>query len=584
MDKPIIVRSADVISRAVASVPPRWKSRLSWAAGGVILAMLLLPAAQPYLKPGYQLGHDRIVPFMRVQALEHAISAGQIPPRWFPEFDGGYGSPYPSFYGMFFYYVAALFDACCTSVGPAVELTAFLTLAVSGLGMFFLAKSLWGTPAGILSAALYVYAPYHLVDAYVRGAYSELTTFVWFPLIVLSMLGWSRTRRRGWVLGGAFSLAGLVITHNIIPMIFLPVLPLLALGMVADPRTLLSDLDLVKGWAGMALFGALLSAYFWLPVVFDRHLIHQDYFLQVNYRDEFVGFAQLLGTTLTHGLTSEIGVPLLISSTCGLTAAYLTARRQISTRLLMIGAGLTLGYVLLMNYRSGPIWSNLPLLQFVQLPWRLLAPVTFFLCLAAGALPGSIHSWHTRWLLALAIPVIAIQIHKPLISLPHLIDSQSLSKVQLCGDIWGTQDYRPVWANTAFWRSAKPPEATDEKPVTLPCQGTPIFGSAESHSTSDFVVQSTGFSLKYSAGRPDTIRLPIFYYPTWRVEIDGSPIPVGPEPITGLIRLQVPAGEHIIMGNLGRTLAQTVGIILTLIGVALAILMIAWILKGVDPT
>jgi hypothetical protein len=480
---------------------------------------------------------------------------------------------------MFFYYVAALFDACCTSVGPAVELTAFLTLAVSGLGMFFLARSLWGTPAGILSAGLYVYAPYHLVDAYVRGAYSELTTYVWLPFIILCMLGWSRTRKKAWILGGAISLAGLVVTHNIIPMIFLPVLPVIAIGMVEDLRSLWTDLDLLKGWAGMALLGALLSGYFWLPIVLDRHLIQTNYFLQVNYRDEFVGFAQLLGTTLKHGLTSEIGVPLLVSSSCGLTAAYLTARRRISTRLVLISGGVTIGYVLLMNYRSAPIWSSVPLLQFVQLPWRMLAPVTFFLCLAAGALPGSVRSWHVKWILALSIPVIAIQIHQPLIALPKLIDARSLSKLQLCGDIWGTQDYRPAWSDTAFWRSTKPPEATAERPVLLPCAGVPVFESDAVHRLVHFAKEESGFRLEYSSSRSDTIQVPIFYFPTWKAEIDGSPVQVTPSPRTGLIRLKVPAGDHTITGSLGRTYAQSAGILVTLLGIVLGLSLIVWTLR-----
>ena len=136
--------------------------------------------------------------------IRDAFGEGQFPPRWFSEFDGGYGSPYPSFYGMLFYQVAALLDSCCVTLGQSVELTAFLTMAVSGLAMFVLARRLWGTPSGLLSAGLYVYAPYHLVDAFVRGAYSELAAFVWFPLIVLFMVLWAEARHPIWILPGPF--------------------------------------------------------------------------------------------------------------------------------------------------------------------------------------------------------------------------------------------------------------------------------------------------------------------------------------------------------------------------------------------
>ena len=95
----------------------------------LLLAVMLVPIALPNLQQGFQLGHDLHVPYLRVLALEDALASGQIPPRWFPQFDGGYGSPYPSFYGMLLYYLAAMFHGVGLSLGSAVELTACLTAA-----------------------------------------------------------------------------------------------------------------------------------------------------------------------------------------------------------------------------------------------------------------------------------------------------------------------------------------------------------------------------------------------------------------------------------------------------------------------
>jgi hypothetical protein len=373
--------------------------------------------------------------------------------------------------------------------------------------------------------------------------------------------------KRGLIVGGAFSLAGLVITHNIMPLIFLPAIPVLALAMIDDLRSLWTNSKITIGWATMAILGALLSAYFWLPVALDRHLVHTDYFLQVNYREEFVGLGELLGTTLTHTLTSELGVPLAIFSACGVTAGCLASKSRISRRLLLATTILTLAYVFIMNYRSEFLWARVPLLPCVQLPWRLLAPITFFLSLAAGALPGSVSSWGWRWLLAVVVPVIAIQVHQPLIALPRRIDSQSLARLQICSDIWGTQDYRPVWSGAAFWQSTKPPEATDNRPVLMPCQGRPTFAASDANKVTSFVEAGAGFKLDFSANIQDTLTVPIFYYPTWRVEIDGSPIALAPESRTGLIQIQVPAGEHTIVGALGRDFAQSVGNDLAILGV-----------------
>ena len=49
-----------------------------------------------------------------------------------------------------------------------------------------LAADLWGDWGGLLSAVFYIWAPYHSVDVFVRGAMNEAWAFVWFPLIFWS--------------------------------------------------------------------------------------------------------------------------------------------------------------------------------------------------------------------------------------------------------------------------------------------------------------------------------------------------------------------------------------------------------------
>lgn len=546
------------------------------ALGTAIIVVMMIPLAWPYLKPGLQLGHDRTIPYFRVLALKGAIQSGQIPPRWFPTFDGGYGSPYPSFYGMLFYYVAALIDTCCTSVGPAVEATVLLTLFVSALGMFLLARHLWGTASGVLSAGLYLYAPYHLVDTYVRGAYSELSAFMWFPLVLLFMVLWRDRPRRAWILGGGLSLASLVITHNIMPMVFLPALPVLALALAGHELITKPRHGPLAGWLAMALVGALLSAYFWMPILLDRHLIQTQYFLQVNYRDEFVGLSQLLGTTLTHSLTHEIGVPLLLTATAAITASFTTKRLKSTHGLLLAAIGMTLVYAFFMNYRSGFLWATIPLLPFVQLPWRLLAPTTFLFALTAGALPAALTSRRWPWLMAIVIPLLALQVHHPLVRIPKRISPSALAELSTCQDVWGTQDYRPVWSEAAFWISTKAPSAKPKTPLLPPCPGMVTIKPSGVGDTTAVRQSGLTWTFDLALAEPAVIRLSQFYYPTWRASVDGQAAQISPEPQTGLIQVGVPGGDHTLQITLGRTFAQTWGAILSTLGLVVTLLAGIW--------
>jgi len=540
--------------------------------GGLILLALLVPLAAPYLAEGYQFAHDRAVPYMRVKAIEQAVAEGQLPPRWFPEFDGGYGSPYPSFYGMLFYDVAALAEACCVSLGQSVELSAFLVAAASGVGMFFLARRLWGTSSGILSAGLYLYAPYHLVDAFVRGAYSELTSFVWFPLILLFMVLWRQSGGRLWILTGGVSLAGLVLTHNIMPLIFLPSLPLLGLAIVFGNDGLLSRRNTVIGWVGMGVLGALISAFFWLPVAADRQLIHTEYFLQVDYRDEFVGFGQLLTTSLEHGLTPELGIPLVIAAVSGQLVAGLSDKTRATKPLVAMAGLLSLGYIFMMNFRSAFIWANLPLLDFIQLPWRLLAPTTFLLSLMAGALPAAVASKWWGWCVALAFPMFALQLHSPLFEIPLTIGAATVDQQVTCQDVWGTQDYRPRWSAAAYWLSSQVPETLHDTPFLPPCATGVRILPPEAGTVLESDFQGTTLSTRYRGEKSAVIEFPQFYYPTWVVTVDGIRAHVSPAPRTGLLHVQAPAGQHQVVAKIGPTAAQVVGLLVTGLGTPLALL------------
>jgi hypothetical protein len=472
---------------------------------------------------------------------------------------------------MLFYQVASLLNTCCVSLGQSVELAAFLTMAGSGLGMFFLARHLWGTPSGLLSAGLYTYAPYHLIDAFVRGAYSELAAFVWFPLIVLFMILWLESKNPFWIFAGSLSLAGLVLTHNIMPLIFIPTLPILGAALLSRQPSGSGRRRVSSGWMTMAALGALLSAFFWVPILADRKWIRTEYFLQVNYRDEFVGLAQLLTTSIEHMLTPELGVPLVVAASCGLLAAGLSVRSGQMKRLVAVAGLLSLSYVFMMNYRSDLLWSNLPLLPFVQLPWRLLAPTTFFLSLMSGAVPAAINSKWWQWGLAIAFPVLALQLHEPLIDIPQRIDAEDLGRIQICQEVWGTQDYRPRWSAAAFWRSTKSPEALDDVPVLAPCRGSIRILPPDTGRLLGSSIDGTRLSAQYESTAPAQMELPQFYYPSWVVRVDGEPAAASPAPQTGLLRVNIPAGRHEVSARVGLSGAQIAGLVSSGIGCVLAI-------------
>jgi hypothetical protein len=91
--------------------------------------------------------------------------------------------------------------------------------------MYFLAKEFFGRAGGVLSAIFYIWAPYHAVEVYVRGAMNENWAMVFFPLIFLFSYKLVRADNDNiikWLVALSLSWFGLLTSHNLMVMILAP--------------------------------------------------------------------------------------------------------------------------------------------------------------------------------------------------------------------------------------------------------------------------------------------------------------------------------------------------------------------------
>lgn len=545
----------------------------------LIVVLTVIPLAVPYLQPGYQFADDRFAPYLRVEALRSALAEGQFPPRWFADFDGGYGSPYPMFYAMLFYGVAAAFTVAGMSVGAAIELTAFLAIAAAALAMFVLVRSLWGDRSGILAAVLYTYAPYHLVDAFVRGALSELAAFVWFPLIVYTTYQAIESRQVKWLLLSGLTIGGLILTHNLMPIVFLPViLGLLGvIGVLRSPGAR-SRWTAIAVLGGAAALGLLVSAYFWLPIVFERGLLRLEYFLQYDYHGDFVGRGTLFAWSSGESPHTSIGLILVGAGILGALTALWRASRSSHKAIAVSALGAGLFFLFMTTRRSVWIWDHVPLLAFVQFPWRFLAPASFCLALAAGPLPRVFRSAPVGWIAVVLLGATACWQSSPLIRIARRIDGPTLAAMPICQEVWGTQDYRPATSSVPFWTGPQPPGDPNDPLVLTPCPAgidlTPK-GAATILSSFHGGIQ---WEIRYAASDTSVIILPQFFFPGWRARLDGELTAVAPSQGTGLLQISLPAGDHVLLVEYGNTPVRRVGNAVSVVGMAVtaATAWLAW--------
>src|SRR3989344_5265294 len=209
----------------------------------------------------------------------------------------------------------------------SVKLVFFFSIFLSGLTMFVLAKELWGKLAGLTSALFYMTLPYRAVDVYVRGALAESFSFVWLPLILWSFYKLSnlqeqsdyklyRRKSTNYTLLSATFLALLMITHNLIFLPFMLILPiyLFFLFLKTSEKKLFAFNCLLSTVLALGL-----SAFFWIPAILEKKFTLVDQLLLTNladFRIHFVYLQQLWNWTwgfggsaagLADGISFKIG-------------------------------------------------------------------------------------------------------------------------------------------------------------------------------------------------------------------------------------------------------------------------------------
>ncbi len=190
----------------------------------LILALSIF-AWGPLLTPVYFLkAHDAAHSVFFLTEFHQGIQDGYLYPRWGPDHGLGYGYPTFIFYAPLAYYVAEVFHLLGAGPTAAVKITYALAFILSGLTMYAFVKRLWGPGAGLVSAVVYTYVPYRLVDIYVRSAFTEFCAFVFFPLILLFFLELVETGQLRYLALAGLAYAGLILTHIVTAFLFTPLL------------------------------------------------------------------------------------------------------------------------------------------------------------------------------------------------------------------------------------------------------------------------------------------------------------------------------------------------------------------------
>jgi hypothetical protein len=485
------------------------------------------------------MGHDTVsYPGQLVEFHENVIH-GILLARWAPDFSSGLGQPIFLFRPPLLYWLAEPFMLMGASPGVALNLAGLSTLLISSAGMYRLASVRFGSKrAGALAASAYVLAPYFLTDLYVRGAFTELTSFAAFPWAFHAYQVAAKDDGARARIGVAASVALLFFSHNVAPVVFAPALLLWAAFLAADHgRRRILFACILPSAAGVAI-----SAFFWLPCIALGSELRLEQALggAFYYAINFIRSpASLFYMPWGFGATNEPGnaMPQMIGPVHLILfalATVLAVKRKDKT----VGSLAALGAAsMLMTLSiSRPIWDALPVLQYFQFPWRFLGPATFFVSLAIASLARSSGS---RVLPALMIAALFA------FSAPKAWPNDVLS--------YDETYFEPKHIREAHIQSSY---ANAYEPKTL--SGAAAFDPAQLRDDRRNVIlseltRSTPELRVIRAATNERVRAlaSLSSFPGWRAAIDGEPTQTEADPAGGRLAFALPKGDHLVQLEYG---------------------------------
>lgn len=525
----------------------------------IIIFFASVLASRDLFRAGYFPMHDDLQ-IGRLYQMDLCFRDGQIPCRWVPDMGYGYGYPLFNFYPPFPYYLGQLFHFLGLSYIDSTKLLFFTGFLVSGILMFFLGKKFWGDWGGLLSGTLYIWAPYHSVDVYVRGAMNEFWAIAFLPGIFWAAYELIDTGEKKIFLPlFSFFFGMLLLSHNLMALIFTPALVVFILLLIWLKKKNLKNNLISFSSAGVLGFG--LAAFFTIPVLLEKNYVHVETMLMgyFNYLAHYVSVGKMLFTRFwgygSSGWLQETGMPFQVgfphwplAVLVLILSATAFIKKKISKETVVLAAYFFLLFLFslfLIHPRSVFIWDKVSLLAYLQFPWRFLTLVIFALSVLGGGIAIFIKENQKKAFVSVFLIILTIALNFSFFKPEKIIEISDTEKL-FSAVGWNKLQTDAIFDYLPIYAKAPPAKPAPEKPVV-------VEGEAEIYE----INKGTNWYSFVVNGRESIIQIPIYYFPGWKATVNGEQADINYDNHLGLITLNLGEGEHQVFAKLFNTPVRT---------------------------
>jgi len=530
-----------------------------------VIFILAFFGTKALFHPGFYTSHDGWHQVARLYWFDQALRDGQYPPRLVNQLFYGFGYPLFTFSYHLPWWMAEPFLLIGFSVFDAIKAVFFLGFLLSGVFFFLWQRDLWGEEGGLAAAILYMWAPYHFSNIFVRAALGEATGFIFLPLIFWSIAG-RREKFDFWpVLIGAIGIVGVFLSHAMLVYIFFLPLSLYFLinFLVAKNRRVY----LFSSFLTLIL-GICLSSYYLLPALVFEPLTNFADLMQDFYQGHFAPLSSLIYSKWSYGFSGndlnrmsfQVGIAQWLAlALCFLIFMAVFLKRKKQERNFVLAQVFFLSFffsIFMTTSASSLIWHGLKRFPVVDFPWRYLSLAVFSGSVLSGFVISRFKGFgrHLFFFLFLLVAIYTNRNHirvnqYTFIPLSTYVSSEATTNL--------IDEYLPKWIERDEFRKIRKDESR-------------LLAKSPEIKFSEPIIKTNSLEFSYKASREEKITVNIIYFPDFKVFLDGKFYLMAREE-GGVIKFLVPAGEHRVFVKYEDSWAGKLGNGLTVLGLGVCL-------------
>ncbi len=511
--------------------------------------------------------HDFYFHFKRFTVLTEAIRNGSFPVYIDYSSIDGYGYLTRCFYSDFILIPFAII-AIFTTPLFGFQVLIFTSTILCGVFTYITVNTVFKSSfAATVSAILFTFCIYRLLDVFHRFAVGEAVSFTFIPIVFLGLYHIIKGDYRKWyIIAIGYSL--MIFTHVLSTVLMFGTMMII---LIICYKPLLAERKRIVYLILAGVVTIVITSYYLLPML--EQVFSNTFYYDTN-KVIFPWYNRLTTDRLINGLFSGFVYPkdAFLPGIGAILAFGVLIRlfvKEKSVLLRYVDVGVLIGAFYIFATSSYFPWGTFPFNRFavIQFPWRLLEFTSFFFAVAIGFYLSRLVCSQYRKLVALGV-VIALtvvmmvgdsQLYKATNYPMRKVTALNLNKVK---------DVNPQVGNPYFYFQMGSLEYIPSRfpsPYYVRERGDSVLSKNENTIIRNFYrdKEVTGFDVEIATA--DSLEIPLFYYKGYTAMLGDKVLPVT-ESSKGLVQIPVDSSGSIKVYYAG-TILQKMGWYITIVAV-----------------